>query len=262
MRRSIRRPDILRDVVFGVEPYPLARSRGAAREPLLPPVRPLHVAVPPPLDPQPQVSIAELELRCEQARTAGYRQGYDEGSEAGRRHGCEEGGRAAREAQDAAHAASRAEAAEHEAALQQRSERLDELLAGVGQALAKRLEAIEDDLVALAFEAVCSVVAERACDAGAVRAYLAKAVATFARNESVVAHLHPDDVRLLREGGADAGEPSIAGIRLLPDPSITPGGCVLRSAEGGLDARLETRLGGLRERLLQCRAEGRADVAG
>lgn len=57
---------------------------------------------------------------------------------------------------------------------------------------------------------------------------------------------------------------SQAELHILPDPSVKDGGCVIRSAFGSIDARLDTQLTNIRQELLQIAAhaheEGRPDV--
>ncbi|WP_246469869.1 FliH/SctL family protein [Cohnella nanjingensis] len=56
---------------------------------------------------------------------------------------------------------------------------------------------------------------------------------------------------------------SQAELHILPDPSVKDGGCVIRSAFGSIDARLDTQLTTIRQELLQIAAhaheEGRSD---
>jgi flagellar assembly protein FliH len=51
--------------------------------------------------------------------------------------------------------------------------------------------------------------------------------------------LHPDDLMLVSDRlGAEC---DFAGWKLLADPAITPGGCLLQTRHGEVDARIETR---------------------
>lgn len=69
----------------------------------------------------------------------------------------------------------------------------------------------------------------------------------------VTLRIHPDDHAALADacatlGGAE-GLPSA--IVIVTDASVTRGGCVVETDAGTLDARLEVRLGALREALLR-----------
>lgn len=78
-------------------------------------------------------------------------------------------------------------------------------------------------------------------------------------NSSVRVHLSPDDFVLLRESGFDAA--SLLGgksrIDLIEDPAITPGGCLLESEFGEVDATVEGRYERLYEVLDKVFMEGR-----
>lgn len=52
-------------------------------------------------------------------------------------------------------------------------------------------------------------------------------------------HAHPDDVDSLREGLGELGTQGT--IHLVADSALTPGGCILKSGNSEIDARLETR---------------------
>jgi flagellar assembly protein FliH len=55
-----------------------------------------------------------------------------------------------------------------------------------------------------------------------------------------VLRVHPDDAALLELGWSQQAT-APAGIRLEPDASLTPGGCVVESNQGRVDARVEKR---------------------
>lgn len=55
----------------------------------------------------------------------------------------------------------------------------------------------------------------------------------------LVLRLHPDDVALVADGAADAL--AARGTRLVADPAIERGGCLLESDSGRVDARISTR---------------------
>jgi len=58
--------------------------------------------------------------------------------------------------------------------------------------------------------------------------------------------LHPDDARRLGPSEALAASVGLqGGLYLHEDPDVRPGGCLLRSAHGLVDAQVETRLDSL-----------------
>ncbi|MEK0316042.1 FliH/SctL family protein [Cohnella sp. 56] len=50
-----------------------------------------------------------------------------------------------------------------------------------------------------------------------------------------------------------------AELQIVPDPSVQDGGCVIRSAYGSIDARIDTQLESIREELLQIAAQSREE---
>jgi flagellar assembly protein FliH len=58
---------------------------------------------------------------------------------------------------------------------------------------------------------------------------------------------------------------SQAELQIVPDPTVKDGGCIVRSAFGSIDARIDTQLAAIRQELLRVAAhaaeEGRADAA-
>ena len=55
----------------------------------------------------------------------------------------------------------------------------------------------------------------------------------------IVLHVHPKDLPLISQGSAEIL--STRGVRILGDTSITPGGCLVESDIGMIDATVETR---------------------
>jgi len=63
-------------------------------------------------------------------------------------------------------------------------------------------------------------------------------------------HLHPDDLQALHDSSIVEAL-NEADVRIVPDPSLTRGGSVLETNNGILDARVETRIEVLCERLME-----------
>lgn len=137
---------------------------------------------------------------------------------------------------------------------------LDELLAGLHQQLAAGIAGHEDLLVELAFEAVLRILGEAAPTRAGVLAIVRGALQTLPEREGLVVRLAPHDaaaVEALRDE-----LPRLAGTRgleLVADDRIELGGCLIETAGGGLDARLETQVQRLRELLLAARQQEGAE---
>lgn len=52
-------------------------------------------------------------------------------------------------------------------------------------------------------------------------------------------HAHPDDIQTLRDSAGELSQPG--GLHFIPDPSITPGGCLIKAGHSDIDASVETR---------------------
>jgi len=134
--------------------------------------------------------------------------------------------------------------------LQAQIDRFQGLAAQLAQARTAVLAEAEDGIVELAFAALCRILGEQAASRDGVRAMVAHCAADVREREQVGIRLHPDDVALL---GDVAGQP----VRVSADPGIVLGGCIVDSAKGTLDARLDIQLARLAETLLAVRAARR-----
>jgi flagellar biosynthesis/type III secretory pathway protein FliH len=111
------------------------------------------------------------------------------------------------------------------------------------------LEQAEDDMVEIAFAAVCRVLGRAEAQAGIVREAVRIAAANQWREHPAQVRIDPGLLADMEKEGVSPGP----GITLVADPGLGMGGCVIESREGTLDARLEVQLEGLRRTLLQAR---------
>ncbi|WP_158534226.1 FliH/SctL family protein [Paracidovorax avenae] len=165
------------------------------------------------------------------------------------------------------------EAQERQSAAQEvarRAERLEQLAGQLAQEWTRFLQGAEDDMLDIVFEAVCRITGDRAVTRDGARELLVLSLEAWHGRHPLNVHLHPDDAAMLKEDaltlealasrGFDAGRES---VRWVADPEVRMGGCLLRSAEGALDARLERQLQALASRLAETRAGRRQQqVAG
>ena len=205
---------------------------------------------------------------CEQGRADGYRQGHEEGFREGLRLG-----------QQKSEQMAQAEVKRARDQALERLRRLDELLQGVPDQVSRRVAAAEDDMVALCFGAVCRIAGEQLASVAGVRQHLLHSLRDWHSRAALAVHLHPDDLQLLQssdratEATPGTTESSAVGamdhdlqhlghqkVQWVADPTIDIGGCVLRSSEGGLDARLQTQMDSLRLLLLEVRAQRRTQI--
>ncbi|MFM7377519.1 MAG: FliH/SctL family protein [Erythrobacter sp.] len=185
-------PDVLPD---GAEPdwlVQLGEGTGFREAPLF--GAPEEPAPPPPLDP----AEAEPDPHAEALARA-----YANGLVAGR---------AAAEAEGEARAA-------RQRALRLNFRALDEAA----------LEVLADDLAATVLHLCDGVIGEAARDPDALRERCIVAARRIGgAAESLVLHLHPDDIALL-------GEEALAAMRLAPDAALEPGSVVIEGSEGTIN---------------------------
>lgn len=191
----------------------------------------------------------------EEALRRGYEAGFARGLEEGRRQGVGEGREAGNRAVEQASRAAAEAAAD-------RLARLDALLSRLPAELARRLEAAEDDMVALCHGALCRILGDEHSRPDAASQMVRQAVREACRGSA----LHRDgraplaihvDPRALESLRADerlaAWLDQAGGARWIADDRVRAGGCIVTSGEGTLDARLETQMAALRQVMLQGR---------
>jgi flagellar assembly protein FliH len=234
--------------------------RGAPRAPaVLPLQRPGadRPAAPAP-ERVPQPPDAGREQAVQEARAAGYEagkaQGEKDGYEAGIRQAMERAEterRAALESQQAGHRT----LADALAKMQHMAETLAKQKSGL-------LDDAEDDMVALAFEAFCRVLGGTAATREMVKAGIGNALAHWRGKATLEIHVHPEDLAWLEEDKELSARIAARGnhaVRWVADTELAMGGCMLRSSEGALDARLDLQVEALKASLLQTRATRRAE---
>lgn len=194
-----------------------------------------------------------LEAGQEEARQSGVEQGRQEGLLQGREAGAIE---VQRENESA-----RATMAKQSGLLDQLTQ---SLRAQTAQHLMQRLDAAEDDMVALCHAAIGRLLGERALDPEVVVRAVRQAVSECCGDtlEGLLSiHVHADDLALLQADAALAKWLADQGggrVAWRADGEVALGGCVVRSACGCLDARLETQLEALTEAFRRRRSsEGR-----
>lgn len=154
----------------------------------------------------------------EEARRAGWEQGLSEGRQAARGE------------------------------LRLQADRLQHLIEQLASPLAQTGEAVQDELVQLAMAIARQIVQrELSAQPEQIRDVVTQAIAALpAGNRHLRIHLHPEDAHLLAEH-MDAHEGG--SWKVIEDPSLTRGGCVIDAGSTRIDARLETRLQDILARL-------------
>lgn len=122
------------------------------------------------------------------------------------------------------------------------------------RAEAARVEQAEPELIRLALGIARKVIAEELRIAPeAVGAIVKSAIANVRRSPSLHIQVHPDSVTHLAAWAAEIQKAAGDSCRIVvtPSESVEPGGCLLSSEYGSVDARLETQIKVLERVLLK-----------
>lgn len=189
-----------------------------------------------------------LEQAFGQARREAHAQGHAEGCEAGFSSGRDAGYLAGLDAG----MAQASKANQDQLALL--ANLVQSVSAQVGQGIAQA----EQDMLALVFDIVCRIIGEHALTRAGVQHLLTQARSALAASPLFTVRLHAQDLATL-QGNPDFiarfdGDGQAAGkVHWLADARMQLGGCMLDSANGSLDARLETQMQKLKQTLLETR---------
>jgi len=188
--------------------------------------------------------VADARREAERLRAEARRAGEAEGRAEGLARGLEEG-----RAQGVA--GGRADAhAEHAAALAGLEESFAAEFARWMSARDEAMRIAESDLAGIAVAIAESIVREHvAADPSAVARQVQSAVALFARATRIAVEVSPDDAPLVAEAmpRLSSALPEGAVVSIVASPEVGRGGCVIRSNDGSVDARIETQFRRMRE---------------
>lgn len=189
------------------------------------------------------VDSAALERAKQQARTAGYAEGWAQGLRAA--------------TAEAEAAAERAEYAEH-AHDQRRAAALANAVNAVGRALTDlenrltpNLHQLQEAMVAHAFELAEAIIGRTLEDPeGRGADALRRAMAVAPVHGDIVVNLHPDDYRHL-VGSATGADYNYEGrpVHLRPDPALRPGDAFAETGSTSVDASIAAAVDRAREAL-------------
>lgn len=164
-----------------------------------------------PLDP------AEIERICAQAREDGYQAGYQAGLQMGKRDG---------------YAAGQTAAKEEAARIGKAANELD-------QALQEFDQQVADELLALAVEIARQVVRKEITARPEVILEIVNEALTYLPHQHAAIHLNPEDASLVRSYLGDVL--THAGHRILEEPTLKRGDCLLEAGGSQIDASTATR---------------------
>jgi len=184
-------------------------------------------------------NLAALVEKARQSVLAQFKAEAEEAHEQGRQRGLQEGREAGKE--------------EGRQLLATEIARIRRIAEGLESVAASQIRGVESIAVAVAYEAVCKLLGTRATDAVQIEALVKEALTHAGRSPSVLVRIHPADLAILKQAGALMTSAASAKLSWHEDESIELGGCVLETASGEIDARLETQLENLRTTLIAAR---------
>lgn len=191
--------------------------------------------------------VAEARREGDRIRAEARAAGEAEGRAAGLAQGLEQGrAQGAGEGHAAAHA-------EHSAALAAIEE---SFAAEFARWMAMRDDAMrgaESELAGIAVAIAESIVREHvAADASVVERQARAAIGLFARATRVTIEVSPEDAPIVAEAMPRLSEalPEGAVVSIVASDGVGRGGCVIRSSEGSVDARIETQFRRMRQGLV------------
>jgi len=127
------------------------------------------------------------------------------------------------------------------AALASARRALETAAARAADLLPEILAEAEDHLLDLAVEIARKVIAQEIeADRCRIEPIVREALGRAPRQRDCVVHLHPDDLSALAE--ADEPATDLAHLELKADPRLGRGECIVETAEGTVEARIDDRL--------------------
>lgn len=157
----------------------------------------------------------EIEQIHEQARQEGYQAGYEEGLQAA--------------------------AAAMQTARDEEIARLRALIENFQQSLGELDQAVGEQTLDLALEVASLVLGSTLTTRRDLLLPIVREAlqALPLHHGNLALHANPDDLEALRAGLVELGPPG--SINLVPDSTLSPGGCLLKAGHSEIDATLETR---------------------
>ncbi len=160
---------------------------------------------------------AEIERICAEAREDGYQAGYQTGLQIGKRDG---------------YAAGQAAAREEAARIGKAANELDRALQEFDQQVA-------DELLALAVEIARQVVRKEIAERPEAILGIVNEALAYLPHQHAAIHLNPEDASLVRSYLGDVL--AHAGHRILEEPALKRGDCLLEAGGSQIDASTATR---------------------
>lgn len=190
----------------------------------------------------------QMQKACDQAKQQGieegkklayekgYKEGHIEGVASGKKTGEKEAFKKAQESLDEEHAMS-------SNTLNQLSEKLKQLLTELDQQVDDEIKQFEPVGVELIYEVLLKIIGSRAVDKKLIEDVLAQCLTKCISSQVIKIRVSVEDYQSVIEKSLTPNMHSLLKhIEVTPDVQILPGGCIVETNSGNLDARLESQL--------------------
>jgi flagellar assembly protein FliH len=146
--------------------------------------------------------------------------------------------------------------AEAKGAASQHADNITELVHSIRHSLSVEIDGVEDVAIEIAYAAVCKMLGKSLPTLEGVRAMVGEMIKHAKQSEKLTVRVAPADYRLI-ENHLDEliKNKTEADIEFVPDEQVGMGGCLVESASGTLDGRLERQIELLRNTLVQARSD-------
>jgi flagellar assembly protein FliH len=138
----------------------------------------------------------------------------------------------------------------------EKTEALKALLGSMSREQHRLIQLAEDAAVEIGFAAAAKIIGRMSVDRTLLSAMIQEAMKKVCEREGLVVHLAARDCRRMEalKARCTNGD-KWSGIEFREDEQVEPGGCIIRSRVGFLDARLEYQVGELKRLLTAAQAE-------
>ena len=184
----------------------------------------------------------------EQGKKLGYDEGYNAGIEAGKKVGAEEGGDKVRQAhKDQLEALN-----DDREMVSTQISNLKDIIESLEARVQSEISSVEPLAVEIVYEVLLKILGARAADKSLICDVLKQCLHKCMNNTVVKIRVSIDDYQLIINDQLDGDLTTLLKrIEIAPDVQVLPGGCVIETESGNLDARLDTQLETFKKYLLE-----------
>lgn len=122
--------------------------------------------------------------------------------------------------------------------------RIDEVILNLQQEFSLRIRSLKDIIVPIALKISEHIIkSELKTNPAIVEKQVEKSLEVIDNEKVFELRLNPSDVEILKSVGSILlSDPKLEGVEIVPDPSVEPGGCILETEVGRIDATISSQL--------------------